>query len=475
MPLSREFERLRRENANFRKKIAELEKEHRELKQIFEQVKPIIEPPHRYGFFSRYNADGTLDVNSDGHPIRAKAQDTPELKKLKSGDRLILNCDLNVLGMDNTFRPLGVTVTLKNILSDSRVLVAFQMQELEGILVPPLSGPKLKIGDLLLMDLLSRFVFEKLPEEERKDLFLTEIPDVDYLDIGGCEKEIAELREAIEFPRLYPDLFAALKLRPSKGTLLWGPPGCGKTMVAKALAKNLQGRFLLINCPDILNKYLGVPEERIGERFKIAREVASEGHPVVMFFDEIDTIARRRDSGISSDWLASVVPKIMLELDGVIELENVIPVFATNRRDLLDDAFIRPGRVDIEIYFSAPDITDALDIFSKYLIPDLPFGAEELAAADGSAQAAAQCLAQKAVDYLFKEQTRIFSMYNAEDPVTGAVIESAVRRAKLASLRRSIASGDPPAITEKDVMEACRVEITRSEGHLLEKAERHHG
>src|SRR5689334_16589368 len=350
-----------------------------------EEVDRLAQPPSGFGTFLGRNDDDTLDVFTGGRKLRVAASPSIDLDELKLGQELMLNEALNVVEACD-FEVVGDVVMLKELLADGeRALVIAQADEERVVrLASPLLDIALRTGDSLLLEPRSGYVYEKIPKSEVEELVLEEVPDIDYTQIGGLAGQIEQIRDAVELPYLHKDLFLEHELKPPKGVLLYGPPGCRKTLIAKAVANSLakkvaertgvEGRsfFLNIKGPELLNKYVGETERHIRLVFQRAREKASDGMPVIVFFDEMDSLFRTRGSGVSSDVENTIVPQLLSEIDGVEGLENVIIIGASNREDMIDPAILRPGRLDVKIKIERPDAESARDIFSKYLTPSLP-------------------------------------------------------------------------------------------------------
>jgi proteasome-associated ATPase len=344
---------------------------------------------------------------------------------------------------------------------------------------------QIRAGDPLLLDPRSNVALEKLPKEEVEELVLEEIPDVTYEDIGGLEGQIEAIRDAVELPFLYAELFAEHQLEPPKGVLLYGPPGCGKTLIAKAVAKSLADKvrertgradahsyFLNIKGPELLNKYVGETERQIRQIFQRAKERSEEGLPVIVFFDEMDSIFRTRGSGISSDVESTIVPQLLSELDGVETLKNVIVIGASNREDLIDPAILRPGRLDVKIKIERPNAEQAADIMVKYLNPGVPVHPDEIDKA-GDVKAATSRMIQQTVDrmYASSEDNRFLEVTYAsgdkeilyfKDFNSGAMIENIVRRAKKEAIKRFLSTGEK-GIKSEDLQRAIRDEFKENE------------
>jgi proteasome-associated ATPase len=349
----------------------------------------------------------------------------------------------------------------------------------------PLLKERLSVGDHLLYDPRCGYVIEKLPKSEAEELVLEEVPDVSYEHIGGLVSEIEQVRDAVELPFLHPQLFAEYKLSAPKGVLLYGPPGCGKTLIAKAVAnsiakklghltgKALRSYFLHVKGPELLNKYVGESERQVREVFKKAKERAADGNPVIVFFDEMDALFRTRGSGISSDVESTIVPQFLSEIDGVERLRNVIVIGASNRQDLIDPAVLRAGRLDVKIKISRPDATAARDIFSKYVTVDLPFAEDELAQNGGDARALVERLVALTVDsmYSMSDENRFLEVTYVsgekeilyfKDFASGALIEGIVSRAKKYAIKRAIANGEK-GVKSDDLLRAIREEFREHE------------
>src|SRR6266571_9192391 len=395
-----------------------------QITSLKEEVDKLCAPPSTYGVYLSENEDGTVNILSQGRKVKVNLHPSIKAADIKAGQELILNEGLNVVEMAG-YEIQGEGVVLKEILEDNRAVVTQRADEDKvGIIADPLRTVKLKIGDHVLMDSKSGYLLEKLPKSEVEDLALEEVPDIRYEDIGGLTAKIEAIKDAVELPYLYSDYYKEHHLAPPKGVLLYGPPGCGKTMIAKAVANNLaarisekrgekvKGYFLSIKGPELLNKYVGETERKIREIFVKAREKAAEDVPVVIFFDEMDALFRTRGSGISSDVETTIVPQLLAELDGVEHLKNVIVVGASNRQDLIDPAILRPGRLDVKVKIERPDAAAAVDIFNKYLTADLPIHESELSQNSGDTQAAIDRMIAAAVEemYNLEEENRFLEV-----------------------------------------------------------------
>ena len=463
-----------------------LQAEKERIEGLREEVEKLSQPPASFGVYLASNDDGSVDVFTAGRKMRVNVSPDVEADRLRKGAEVILNEALNVVEVLLPDRA-GEVVKVKDRLGDDRVIVIGRGdEELVATLGTALLGEPIRAGDPLLLDPRSNVALEKLPKEEVEELVLEEIPDVSYEDIGGLEGQIEAIRDAVELPFLYAELFQEHQLEAPKGVLLYGPPGCGKTLIAKAVAKSLADKvrertgrqdahsyFLNIKGPELLNKYVGETERQIRQIFQRAKERSEEGLPVIVFFDEMDSIFRTRGTGISSDVESTIVPQLLSELDGVETLKNVIVIGASNREDLIDPAILRPGRLDVKIKIERPDAAQAADIMAKYLNPSVPIHPEDVARASGDVKVTTTRMIQSTVDRMYSEaeDNRFLEVTYAsgdkeilyfKDFNSGAMIENIVRRAKKEAIKRFLSTGEK-GIKSEDLTHAIRDEFKENE------------
>ncbi|MYS20440.1 MULTISPECIES: proteasome ATPase [unclassified Streptomyces] len=452
-----------------------------------EEVDRLAQPPAGFGVFLQANEDGTADIFTGGRKLRVNVSPAVELDGLRRGQELMLNEALNVVEAME-FERVGDIVTLKEVLEDGeRALVVGHTDEERVVrLAEPLLDGALRAGDALLLEPRSGYVYERVPKSEVEELVLEEVPDIDYRQIGGLGNQIEQIRDAVELPYLHAELFKEYELRPPKGVLLYGPPGCGKTLIAKAVANSLakkvaevtgqpQGKsyFLNIKGPELLNKYVGETERQIRLVFQRAREKASEGTPVIVFFDEMESLFRTRGSGVSSDVENTIVPQLLAEIDGVEGLENVIVIGASNREDMIDPAILRPGRLDVKIKIERPDAEAAKDIFSKYLVATLPLHGDDLAEHGGSPAGTVDAMIQSVVERMYSEseENRFLEVTYAngdkevlyfKDFNSGAMIQNIVDRAKKMAIKDFL-DHDQRGLRVSHLLAACVDEFKENE------------
>jgi proteasome-associated ATPase len=457
-----------------------------QLVAMKEEIEKLSQPPASYGVFLERHEDNTADIFTNGRKLRV--QISPEFveEEFRIGQEVMLNDAMNIIGLFS-YEVQGEVVTLKEVIEPNvRCLVIARTDEERVVeIAEPLHGERLRSGDSLLLEPKSGYVLEKLPKPEVEELILEEVPNISYEDIGGLHDQIEEIRDAVELPFLHGELFREHKLEPPKGILLYGPPGCGKTLVAKAVANSLAkkvaaklGRddrrsyFLNIKGPELLNKYVGETERQIRQIFQRAREKSEEGVPIIVFFDEMDSLFRTRGSGISSDIESTIVPQLLAEIDGVETLKNVIVVGASNREDLIDPAILRPGRLDVKIKIERPNADSARDIFGKYLTSEIPIAQSEVDRF-GSSDAAVKAIIESTVEKMYSEDddNRFLEVTYAngekevlyfKDFSSGAMIENIVRRAKKTAIKRAIA-GESKGLNEQDLIDAIHQEYKENE------------
>jgi len=478
-------QQLRQSQQQNERLVSTLQEAKSQIEALRKEVEKLTAPPSSYAIFCSLNQDDTANVSVSGRKMRVSMHPALAGKELRKGQEVILNEALNIIEM-REFDPQGEVVQLKVQLDDHRALVKLRHDEERVVEVAqPLQQEPLSVGDLLLFDPRSGYITEKLPKSEMEELVLEEVPDANYEQIGGLEKELVQVKDAVELPFLHPDLYAEHRLSPPKGILLYGPPGCGKTLIAKAVAnsiaqklkhltgKDIRSYFLHVKGPELLNKYVGESERQIREVFAKAKEKASNGYPVIVFFDEMDALFRTRGTGISSDIESTIVPQFLAEIDGVESLRDVIVIGATNRQDLIDPAVLRPGRLDVKVKIPRPDKQGAKEILGKYLTPDLPFSKTELDQQQHDAKKLVGHLVDLAADALYakSEENRFLEVTYAngeketfyfKDFASGALIEGVVSRAKKMAIKRAIATGEKGIIAD-DLLQAIREEFKEQE------------
>ena len=456
-----------------------------QLVALQQEVDKLSAPPSGYGIFLGLQEDGTADVFTGGRKLRVNVSPSIDRAGLVKGQQVMLNEALNVIRALG-FEEQGEVVQVKEIIDNNRaIIVTHADDERVVFLSSQLLDENLHAGDSVLLDTKSSYLLEKLPKPEVEELILEEVPDIDYSAIGGLDNQIEALRDAVELPFLHADLFSEYKLPPPKGVLLYGPPGCGKTLIAKAVANSLARRtqevtgrtdvrayFLNVKGPELLNKYVGETERQIRVIFQRAKDKSQEGVPVIVFFDEMESLFRTRGSGISSDVETTIVPQLLSELDGVEQLRNVIVIGASNREDLIDPAILRPGRLDVKIKVERPDEEAARAIFSKYLTSSVPINAGELKGHDDPEEVVSAMIDATVEEmYSISDQNRFLEVTYAngdkeilffKDFASGAMIENIVRRAKKIAIKRLIASGEG-GIKAADLIESIHQEYHENE------------
>jgi proteasome-associated ATPase len=452
-----------------------------------EEIDRLAQPPSGYGVFLEAFADGTVDIFTSGRKLRVAVSPEVVVDDLRHGQEVMLNEAMNVVAARG-FERAGEIVMLKELLDggDRALVVGHTDEERVVHLADILRAAPLRAGDSLLMDTRSSYAYERIPKSEVEELILEEVPDIDYGDIGGLTSQIEAIRDAVELPFLHADLFREHQLRPPKGILLYGPPGCGKTLIAKAVANSLAKQvqrvggdekvtsyFLNIKGPELLNKYVGETERHIRLVFQRAREKASEGTPVIVFFDEMDSIFRTRGSGVSSDVENTIVPQLLSEIDGVEGLQNVIVIGASNREDMIDPAILRPGRLDVKIKIERPDAEAARDIFSKYILPGLPIHPDDLAEHGGDTDATVGAMIQHTVERMYTEteENRFLEVTYAngdketlyfKDFNSGAMIQNIVDRGKKMAIKDLLTTGQR-GLRLQHLLAACVDEFRENE------------
>ncbi|HEY8451266.1 MAG TPA: proteasome ATPase [Natronosporangium sp.] len=466
--------------------VATLKEARAQIVSLKEEIDRLAQPPSGYGIFLERHDDGTVDVFTRGAKMRVTVSPAVDVSKLRRGQEVLLNDALNVVEARG-FERVGEVATLKEVLDggDRALVVSHADEERIVHLADTLIGAPLRAGDSLMIEPRSLIAYERIPKSEVEELILEEVPDIDYSDIGGLDRQIEQIRDAVELPFLYADLFREHKLRPPKGVLLYGPPGCGKTLIAKAVANSLAKQmaqrrgeekhtsyFLNIKGPELLNKYVGETERQIRLIFQRAREKVAEGFPVIVFFDEMDSIFRTRGSGVSSDVETTIVPQLLSEIDGVETLKDVIVIGASNREDMIDPAILRPGRLDVKIKIERPDEAAAREIFRIYLHPGLPLH-PDFVKEHGDEQAAIDWLIEETCRRMYAEEdaNRFLEVTYAngdkeilyfKDFNSGAMIHNIVDRAKKMAIKEYLETGQK-GLRISHLLAACVDEFSENE------------
>jgi len=484
--LSRMRERLDRAMTQNDKLSAVLEEAREQLGVLREEVEKLTSPPNNFGTVLQVNDDGTLDVMTGSRKLRVAAQPNVEVKKLQVGQEVLLNEAFNIIDIRH-FEPAGDVLRVREVLTDGRVVVFAHADE-ERVLQrsETMADVKLRPGDYVRIDAKTGLILEKMERPEVEELVLEEVPDITYEDVGGLADQIEQIRDTVELPYMHKDLFREYELDPPKGILLYGPPGCGKTLIAKAVANSLAKKvseqtgspdvrsyFLNIKGPELLNKWVGETERQIRLIFQRAKEKSDEGVPVIVFFDEMDSLFRTRGTGISSDVESTIVPQLLSELDGVESLKNVVVIGASNREDLIDPAILRPGRLDVKIRINRPDTSAAREIFRIYISEETPLDPVALEEERGDKTRVISGYIDATVDAMYAEsdENRFLEVTYAsgdrevlyfKDFASGAMIENIVRRAKKDAIKRQIAGGEP-GVRLSDLTDAIKQEFREQE------------
>ena len=472
--------------ANNERLAATLREARDQIVSLKTEVDRLAQPPASFGVFLEGVDERTADIFTAGRKLRVSVSPDVDLDPLERGREVMLNEALNVVGVLE-FDEVGEVVTLKEMMSDGErgLIVGHGDEESVVRVAHHLKDLPLRAGDSLLIDRRVHFAYERVPKLDVEELVLEEVPDIDYSVIGGLGGQIEAIRDAVELPFLHADLFLEHELKAPKGILLYGPPGCGKTLIAKAVANSLakkvaektgrEGRsfFLNIKGPELLNKYVGETERHIRLVFQRAREKATDGMPVIVFFDEMDSLFRTRGSGVSSDVENTIVPQLLSEIDGVEGLDNVIIIGASNREDMIDPAILRPGRLDVKIKIERPDAESARDIFSKYLTSTLPLHADDLAEFAGDRERCVSGMIERTVTRMYEdsEENRFLEVTYAggdkeilyfKDFNSGAMIQNIVDRAKKMAIKDVLDTG-VRGLRIGHMIQACMDEFAENE------------
>ena len=482
--LTRAQDRLDRVVAQNDKLSALLEEAREQLGVLREEVEKLTQPPNNFATVLNVSEDGTVDILTGNRKLRVAAQPSVEVKKLQVGQEVLLNEAFNIIDV-RFYEPAGDVLRVREVMDDGRVVIIAHADE-ERVLnrSEAMFEVYLRPGDYVRIDPKTSLILEKLERPEVEELVLEEVPDITYSDVGGLADQIEMIRDTVELPYLHRDLFREYQLEPPKGILLYGPPGCGKTLIAKAVANSLAKKvsertgnpdvrsyFLNIKGPELLNKWVGETERQIRLIFQRAKEKSDEGVPVIVFFDEMDSLFRTRGTGISSDVESTIVPQLLSELDGVESLKNVVVIGASNREDLIDPAILRPGRLDVKIKINRPDPVAAREIFRIYLTDETPLDAEETGKSDPATAIVAMIETTVTGMYAEDKENEFLEVTYAngdretlyfKDFASGAMIENIVRRAKKDAIKRQIAGG-AGGVRQSDLITAIKQEFREHE------------
>jgi proteasome-associated ATPase len=472
--------------ANNERLAATLREARDQIVSLKNEVDRLAQPPASFAVFLAAREEHTADIFTAGRKMRVSVSPDVDLDALTPGKEVMINEAMNVVRVLE-FDEVGEVVLLKEMLEggDRALVIGHGDEESVVRLAFRLRDQHLRSGDSLLIDRRVHFAYERIPKLDVEELVLEEVPDIDYSVIGGLGNQIEAIRDAVELPFLHKELFAEHELKAPKGILLYGPPGCGKTLIAKAVANSLakkvsertgeEGRsfFLNIKGPELLNKYVGETERHIRLVFQRARDKATDGMPVIVFFDEMDSLFRTRGSGVSSDVENTIVPQLLSEIDGVEGLDNVIIIGASNREDMIDPAILRPGRLDVKIKIERPDAEAAREIFSKYLTPTLPLHPEDLAEFDHDPHSCVQAMIDRTVGRMYEEseENQFLEVTYAggdkevlyfKDFNSGAMIQNVVDRAKKMAIKDFLETG-VRGLRIGHLMQACLDEFAENE------------
>jgi proteasome-associated ATPase len=457
-----------------------------QLTVLREEVEKLASPPQSFASYLAVDAeDGTVTIVSGGRKLKVNVAPDVDVEALEPGQEVLLNEAMNVVAV-GAYEDRGEVMVISELIGDGRAIVLGHTDDerIVKLAEPLLAGP-LKSGDSVLVDARANYAIERIPKAEVEQLVLEQVPDITYDQIGGLRDQVEAIRDAVELPYLHAELFVEHELRAPKGILLYGPPGCGKTMIAKAVANSLAQRvrdktgredvksyFLNVKGPELLNKYVGETERQIRLIFQRAREKSAEGFPVIVFFDEMESLFRTRGSGVSSDVETTIVPQLLAEIDGVESLKDVVVIGASNREDMIDPAILRPGRLDVKIKVDRPDEDAAREIFGIYLHPQLPLHPSEVSSA-GDAESAIRRMIEMTVEKMYASDTdnRFLEVTYAngekeilyfKDFNSGAMIENVVARAKKYAIKRFLDEGEK-GLTTRDLISAIRDEFRENE------------
>src|SRR5467141_3568043 len=482
-PVRRDLLELRPQISDQQETIVEAR---RMIEKLEEVIKKVTSPANRIGTFLGATSRDTAHIVVGGADYYCNVDPRIPLAKLKNGTRVLVNEAYVIVG-DLGFETAGPVTKITEVLSDDRLRVGSE-HGLQSIVLQrsaDLASSTLKSGDEVRVDSNYRMALEMLSSTKSHEHYLDVVPELPWEKVGGQEGALQAIKDAIELPLLHPDLFKKFQHATPKGFLLYGPPGCGKTLIGKATAFNLTKQlgaksgtemreyFMHVKGPEILNMWVGESERMVREIFATAREKRGEDFMPFLFIDEAESILGTRRASRHSNILSTLVPMFCSEMDGIDSLNDVVIILASNRADLIDPAILRPGRIDRKIKVNRPNREGAREVYRIYLTPDLPYDGA-LGKEAENIGAAVDKLIERFVDWQFtrREENKFLEvtlrsgrkevLYRS-DLISGAIIASIVERAKAIAIKRAIATQQPEGIRETDLQLAFNAEYVEND------------